>query len=857
MLNKRMMWAAGTGALLIGVTAALARQADARRDSTLAMEPAGQDAKPSEKPTEPGAQEGAKPEAASGLPVSLAGFEDEGVFFIFKGEERIITIRYAWKPDGRYETDSVLAMAGQEVKFGYTITPDADGRFARIDLRQPQGPAVIERDGATVRLTFKEIKRTATLKPDSVLHEDYSPALMSIPVKRYDRAKGGVQSFPVYVLAAVVLEASLERIEPAERTIGGRDVAFERFTYRFPGVDMIVWADEKSKICFIDVPAQRAAYVREGYEALRTAGDDDPLISKPTFEVVEKRGEGVPMRDGLKLSTDLYLPKTDDKVPVVLIRTPYKKEMSELDAKFYARRGYAVAVQDVRGRFASPGEWEPFVNEKKDGYDTIEWLAAQPWSSGKVGMIGASYLGWVQWWAASENPPHLTTIIPNVSPPDPFYNMPYEYGAFFLLGAIWWADVVEQEATGDLSGVAMGKIMEKKFAQLLRGLPVIDLDKTFLGKESRHWRTWIEHNTEDDYWARASFLKSLDKVRIPVFHQSGWFDGDGIGSKLNYAAMVRHGHPHQKLILGPWGHQAEASRRLGDWDFGEQAAFDLPREYLRWFDYWLKGVDNGIVKEPLVRIFAMNSNVWLTGDTYPLPQTRFEKWYLSSGGNANTSKGDGKLSREAPSADGPPDRYAYDPGDPTPNPTYREETEEEEQRERTQEELKKIAKEHHESVTSQRRDILVYTSEPFDGDYTFAGPVSGKLFAASSAKDTDWFMRLLLVEPDGEVTNLVEGRLRARYRNSMSRPELLEPGKVYEYDLDLWQTGLTVKKGQRLRVEVASATFPFFSRNLNTGGHNEKETTYVTAEQTIHHDAQRPSHVLLPMIPAEKIAGKK
>ncbi len=359
MFMKRMKGAVWTVALLVGAAAAWGWQAGA---------------------VKPAAQEGAKSDEASGLPVSLAGFEDEGVFFIFKGEERIITIRYAWKPDGRYETDAVLAMAGQEVQFGYTLTPDADGRFARIDLRQPQGPAVVERDGSTVRLTFKEIKRTATLKPDSVLHEDYSPALMSIPVRRYDRAKAGVQSFPVYVVGAVVVEASLERIDPAERTIGGRDVAFERFTYRFPGVDMTVWADEKSKICFIDVPAQRAAYVREGYEALRTAADADPLISKPTFEVVEKRGEGVPMRDGLKLSTDLYLPKTDDKVPVVLIRTPYKKEMAELDARFYARRGYAVAVQDVRGRFASPGEWEPFVNEKKDGYDTIEWLAAQPWS---------------------------------------------------------------------------------------------------------------------------------------------------------------------------------------------------------------------------------------------------------------------------------------------------------------------------------------------------------------------------------------------------------------------------------------------------------------------------------------------
>ena len=791
----------------------------------------------------------------SGLPVSLAGFSDEGVFYLYKNEDRIVTSKFKWEPTGRFETENTLSMAGQSVRFGFKYTPDPDGRFTRIDIDQPQGPATVERDGTIGRITHKEKTTTVTFKPDTILFENFTPAFMTLAIKRYDRTKGGKQKFPVFVVGVAVLDASLEYKDSVERAIGGRDMRFDRYTYFFPGVDIVIWADTGAKIFFADVPAQRAAYVRDGFEALGKQPVADPLLSQPTFEVVERRGVEIPMRDGLKLSTDIYLPKTGAKVPVILTRTPYKKEMSELEGKFYARRGYAMAIQDCRGRFGSPGEWEPFVNEKEDGYDTIEWLAAQPWSTGNVGMIGGSYLGWVQWWAASQNPPHLVTIIPNVSPPDPFYNFPYEHGVFFLWGGIWWADIVEQKATGDLSGVAISKIMDKKFGKLLLDLPVIELDKKVLGHESKYWRKWIQHNTSDDYWARASFQDSLKNAKIPVFHQSGWFDGDGIGSKLNYAAMKSHGHPNQKLILGPWGHQVEASRAQGEWDFGPQAAVDLPREYLRWFDHWLKGIDNGIAKQSLVKIFVMDSNIWLEGDTYPLPQTKFEKWYISGDGAANTSKGDGKLTREPPPTDGKPDTYVYNPNDPTPTPDYYEESEEEEKTVRSQGEKKKIAKGFHKKVTSRRKDILVYTSEPFESDYTFAGPVSARLYAATTAKDTDWFMRLVEIAEGGDIKTLVEGRMRARYRNSIVRPALLEPGKTYDYTIDMWQTGITVKKGTRLRVEIASASFPFFSRNLNTGGHNEMEAKFVSATQTVYHDAASPTHVLLPMIPLSKSAG--
>ena len=347
-----------------------------------------------------------------------------------------------------------------------------------------------------------------------------------------------------------------------------------------------------------------------------------------------------------------------------------------------------------------------------------------------------------------------------------------------------------------------------------------------------------------------SVLEASDGAPEPLLaHQSGWFDGDGIGSKLNYLKMASHGHPYQKLVLGPWGHTDEAQRRgPGERDFGADAMIDLPRAYLRWFDYWLKGIDDGIAKEPLVSVFVMGSNRWLKGNTYPLENTRFEKWYLTSSRKANTSKGDGRLTTELPAVNAVNDSYVYDPADPTPDPESYEEPEDSSKKEKASEEKKKAEEAYHVGTTDKRSDILVFTSEPFKEAYTFAGPLSGVLYASSSARDTDWFMRIMEVDKKGKIFQLAEGKIRARFRHSTRQPEMLEPNKIYEYQLDLWQTGITIPPGSRLRVEVASASFPSFSRNLNTGGHNEIDTNFVKAEQKIYHDKEHPSHVLLPVV---------
>ncbi|MBZ5524171.1 MAG: CocE/NonD family hydrolase [Acidobacteriia bacterium] len=795
------------------------------------------------------ASAGEKPKEPKGPPASLAGFEDEATFLLIINEEQLGTMKSTWKSDGSFDSQASISIAGQTVQTTSKITPAADGRWVKIVMEAPAATVTLVREGLQVTRTIKDKTTTWETREGVLLFDNNAPMLISQSIRAYDRGKGGAQKFPLLILPGAALDLTLEARETTERAVGGKDLSLTKFIYSLPGVDLQVFADAAGKVYVVEVPSQKAAFVREGYASLRRAEAADPLLSAPRYEVEVDRAVAVPMRDGVKLATDVYRPKGLEKAPVILVRTPYKKDMGELQAKFYARRGYVFAIQDCRGRFASQGVWEPYIHEAHDGHDAIEWIAQQPYSNGKVGMIGGSYVGWVQWWAASEHPKHLVTIIPNVSPPDPFYNVPYEYGTFFLWGAIWWADILESQATADLSGVAISKIGEKKYSKLLQALPVIDLDKAVLGKENPYWRKWIAHPTNDAYWQPANFLDRLKDVNIPVFHQSGWFDGDGIGTKLNYLRMASYKHLNQKLTLGPWGHTDTASRMVGDRDMGEQAIIDLQRDYLRWFDYWLKGIDNGIQKEPLVSVFVMGANKWLHGATYPLEVTRFQKLYLASGGKANTVNGDGKLTFDAPPADAPADHYTYDPGDPTPDPRFYEESEQDEKRVRTAEERKKEAQGHHLKVLQERKDILVYTTEPLARPLTFAGPLSAVLYAASSARDTDWFMSVSEVDKDGKIFQLVKGKIRARFRKSMSAPEMLKPSEVNEYTLDLWHTGIRIPEGSRLQVEVSSAAFPLFSRNLNTGGHNETETKYVSAEQTIYHSQKYPSHVLLPVIP--------
>jgi putative CocE/NonD family hydrolase len=755
--------------------------------------------------------------------------QDEGKFTYYVNEEFVGVSDSKWNEDGSFENKSILKIGGQEIKGSMKIKVDENGHWTSVTMDTPRGLVEIGRSGASVEIRLGEEVNPLNLKPRTFVMEDMSPALMSQAVVAYDHQKGGEQEFPLFFIPTMVIDASIEYIETFERFVDDRYQEFRKYLFKMPPIyNVYVIVDGQNKVCLAEYPALHGVFIREGYDALNVRDASDSLLSQPDYEVIEDRNVGVHMRDGIELATDIYRPDKEGENPVILVRTPYKKEMGEWQARFYARRGYVFAIQDVRGRFSSPGEWKPFVNEAKDGYDTIEWLATQPWSNGKVGMIGGSYLGWAQWWAASQHPPHLVTIIPNVAPPEPYFNFPYEYGAFFLSAALWWADIVEQEATADLSGMAFIESAEMLESEKLKHLPVVELDEILLGKKNDYWREWLAHPDYDEYWRDLGFLESMKEVDIPVYHQSGWFDSDGIGSKLNYKGMTKHGHKYQKLVLGPWGHTDTDSRfdQAGR-DWGPNAVIDLQTSYLRWMDHWLMGIENGIDKEPLVSLFVMGPNDWLHGNTYPLEGTKLTKFYLASKGDAHTHDGKGWLTTELPGQNGStPDIYTYDPGDPTP------------------------------VDPEGRKDILVYKTQPMTEPVTIAGPMSAVLYASSSAKDTDWILRLGKIHKEGNALLLGTGIIRARYRESFSEPKLLEPNKIYEYHLDMWHTGVTVDEGERLVLVVASALFPRFSRNLNTGGHNETETNYVSAKQTIYHEKDYPSHIVLPVIP-NPVFGKK
>jgi putative CocE/NonD family hydrolase len=769
-------------------------------------------------------------------------FEDSGVFTLFIKGTEIGRVKTFLDSAGRYERLLKISMAGQTAEMSMTVSPNQKGDWETMEINNPAfGKVLVTRLGRTAVYRMSGKSHRVNLPDDYVLYDDYGIIPESLMFRKYDMEKGGRQAFARFRIPEAapgnIWEVEIEYLREETRFRDGRDHRFRLFNWKVMGVNVIYWLDKNMRVIMSDVSSDQSVGVREGYEWLMAVKEAGSAQAKMAETDILKQAEMIPMRDGVKLATDLYFPEGDGPFPIILIRTPYKKEMSEIDGRYYARRGYVAAVQDVRGRFSSVGDWEPMINEADDGYDAVEWLAGRDWSTGKVGMIGGSYLGMVQLQAASRKPPHLVTIIPNVPPPDPFFNIPYEYGLFFTYGALWWSEAVESEASADLSMKKMYDINRRDYEKILARLPVIDLDKEIFGRENAYWRRWIEHNVNDRYWEPANYLERLKEVEIPVFLQSGWFDGDGIGSKLSYLALRESKSPFVKLVLGPWGHTDQASNASTGRDMGKEAEIDLQGMYDRWFDTWLKGEDNGILEEPRIQMYAMGSRKWVSGDSYPLPWTEFRKLYIHSRKRANTLKGDGRLMWVEPEGGREYDSFTYDPGDPTPAWQFR---------------AKESGKKSYIKITNKRKDILVYESDPFTAPVTVAGPMSFKLFAATSARDTDWFVNVVAITDNDIPIPLGNpwgrGGIRARFRNSTHTPELLEPDRVYEYTIDLWHSGITLGPGWRLRVEITSAYFPFFSRNLNTGGHNEMETLHVKAKQRIYHSPDYPSHMILPVV---------
>ncbi len=559
-------------------------------------------------------------------------------------------------------------------------------------------------------------------------------------------------------------------------------------------------------------------------------------VMQPSHSVIVAENVMVPMRDGVRLAADVYRPDVPGRFPVVVTRTPYDKRNPEHKYEFVARllasQGFACVIQDVRGKFASEGDYYPYMSEAEDGHDTFEWAGAQEWSSGSVGTYGFSYWGSTQWLPAPYQSERLKAMVPIVTGQGVYERWIYN-GIFRWNDVLFWHFGNTCRTHRELDGVDID--------EAVRSLPLIDADKA-LGVDLPAFNHWIQHPTPDMYWDQIRVDDKVDRIKAPALLIDGWYDYYLDSMLDDYNRMRFEGGSDEarssQIIIGPWTH--ESVSEFDDVDFGNEADFMLQiKTLLRWYGHWLRGDDNGITSEGPIKIFVMGRNEWRTENEWPLARTRYVKYYLRSAGRANTSSGDGELSVDTPEDD-PPDHFVYDPADPVPSvggtsiygaatPGPRDQRE-----------------------VERRNDVLVYSTGTLDEDVEVTGPVRLVLYAASSAKDTDFSAKLVDVYPDGKAINIQAGMVRARYRESFTEPSFLEKGVAYEFDIKVGSTSNVFKKGHRIRLEVSSSYFPEFGRNLNTGAEIGMTSEMVTADQTIYHDTGRPSHLILPIIPREE-----
>jgi uncharacterized protein len=536
----------------------------------------------------------------------------------------------------------------------------------------------------------------------------------------------------------------------------------------------------------------------------------------------------VPMRDGVELSADVWRPDGEEPHPAVVCRTPYNKnsDRAHKRATRFAENGYAFAWLDVRGRGDSDGAFVPYRNDGRDGYDAIEWLAAQPWCTGDVISTGGSYSGMNQWLAALEKPPHLRAMIVAVTPSDPFVSTPTGTP---LVMHVCWERMVHGRVMQYVEGI--------EWMDVYQHLPLMTMDER-AGFRSEDWRRDLEHPVLDGYWEPLRYQRRLAEIDLPVLHVTGWYD-DELVTPSNFAAMTRPDHPardRQRMLVGPWPHTVyRAERQLRDVDFGVDSLVDLEAFELRWLDHVVGGVDNGVGAEPAVRMFVMGSNEWRNEHEYPLARTEWRSYFLRSGGSANSRLGDGELSGEAPTADEEPDVFVSDPSHPVPF--------------LTDEISNQIGGPDDYSAVEQRGDVLCYTTPALEADLEVTGPVRVVLFGSSSAIDTDFMAKLVDVHPGGFCQRLCDGMVRGRYREGMDHVAFLEPGRVERFEIAMWDTSQVFKAGHRIRLEIASSAFPKFDRNLQTGEALATSTRRETAENRVWHTPDHPSELILPVIP--------
>ena len=568
-------------------------------------------------------------------------------------------------------------------------------------------------------------------------------------------------------------------------------------------------------------------------------------------KAVIHKNVAVKMRDGVTLHADVLLPSAENKFPALVYRTPYGKDRAPSEWTTFNKalaRGYAVVIQDVRGRYESEGEFDPYKNEGRDGYDTIEWAAKQPWSNGNVGTFGLSYPGAVQWLAAVENPPHLKAMVPAMTFSTP-RNFFYSGGVFDGSWLDWiWFNIApdirkRKNFPGPKTRGEVAAAWKQKHERMQKFLPMADLPD--LKDVAPFYYEWLAHPPADSWWNWAELRGKYDRTHAAVLNISGWYDEaygpDGATTNFNglLAARKNEASPRTATIIGPWTHGELEHTYAGDRDFGKSAAVDYDEIVLRWMDHYLKGVDNGVEKEKPVRIFVMGGNVWHDEDAWPLARAKETALFLSPEtwfrAGASPPPQDATL-RLAPARCTNCVNYAEfvsDPARPVTDP------------------YTALGARDYRSFVG-RKDVLAFDSEPMKSATEVTGPVRAEIYASADVSDFDLWVRLLDVSPDGKAYNLMSPGLdvlRASHRNGSLQPELLKPGEIVRLNLDHLLTSNVFKAGHRIRVQISAAFFPHFSRNLQTGKSEVTSSETQISHIRIYNDVQHSSKIVLPVVP--------
>lgn len=566
---------------------------------------------------------------------------------------------------------------------------------------------------------------------------------------------------------------------------------------------------------------QCAVLVKEGFEEKTILKTWAEKYAAPLYNMKEKETIMVPMRDGVRLATDVYLPVCEEKVPTVLIRTPYGKNVGASMYYKWVKRGYAVVVQDTRGREDSEGEWLPNCFEVEDGDDTLNWIAAQEWSDGGVGMTGGSYLGFVQWSAAASGNPHLKAMLSSMTAGSAFIDLPRR-GGCYTSGMMAWAFMV----SGQRSNSAL--MDRDDWDEVLDIRPLTDMPKKALGYEIPFLNKYFEHMDYDDFWYKTDWKAQTACQKVPAVIMSGWFDDNGMGT--TEALELCENFEDKKVILGPWIHSGNAHYDVHGLDLGMDALrYDMDLICLDWLEHYMRGVDNGIEKTPKVEYYTTGENQWKTAINWPVPETKDFVLYLDGSAADVAVKNEGILSREVP-AEELTDTFIYDPANPATHIIDMSENEIEVPEDYTEEE--------------KRSDILCYSTDVLTKDITVTGDAWAEIYLSSDCEDTDLVVRITDVEENGRSMKLADGMICVRYRNGFNKAEFMEEGQVYPVKIRTTKLSHTFKAGHKLRVTITSSAKNFTFPNSNTrDGFNS--TVNKIATNSIHRGGVHASKITM------------